>query len=333
MVCALLAGCTSPHAQVEPSIEFTHLPPAGEGSPSKLEGIEGRVVNHQPGQRIVLYARSGRWWVQPFVNQPFTTVWPDSTWKSSTHPGSAYAALLVQPGYQPPPTADALPEKGGPIVALASVEGRKLAAPSSRTLQFSGYEWRMRETPSDPGGTHNDYDSANAWTDDRGYLHMRIAGTPGRWTCAEVNLTRSLGYGSYSFRVRDVSQLEASAVFTMLTWDDTGPQREMDMEISRWGEPTAKNAQFVVQPYHVPANSVRFLAPAGPVTYVLNWEPGRASFQATRGPSQIIAQHAFTSGIPSPGNESIHMNLYVFGNRNPLRHGTEVIVEKFEYLP
>lgn len=333
MVCALLAGCASPHTQVEPSIEFTRLPPAGEGSALKLVAIEGRVANHQAGQRIVLYARSGRWWVQPFANEPFTTVQADFTWKSSTHPGSAYAALLVEPGYQPPATSDALPAKGGPIVASLSVEGAKLAPSDARTLQFSGYEWRTRQTPSDPGGTHNDYDPANAWTDDHGYLHMRIAGTPGHWTCAEVNLTRSLGYGSYSFVVRDVSQLEPSAAFTMLTWDDTGPQREMDMEISRWGEPTSKNAQFVVQPYHVPANSVRFEAPAGRVTYVLNWEPGRASFQATRGTSEIIARHAFTSGIPSPGNESIHMNLYVFGNRNPLWHGTEVIVEKFEYLP
>jgi hypothetical protein len=128
-------------------------------------------------------------------------------------------------------------------------------------------------------------------------------------------------------------------VFSMLTWDDAGPPREMDIEISRWGESTSKNAQFVVQPYHVPANTVRFMTPAGTVSYILSWEPGRASFQAVRGSmpgekSEIVGAHDFTSGIPSPGSETIHMNLYVYANRsNPLRQGTEVVVEKFEYLP
>jgi hypothetical protein len=72
---------------------------------------------------------------------------------------------------------------------------------------------------------------------------------------------------------------------------------------------------------------------------MLRWEPGRASFKAFRGStstweSSAVGEHVFTSGVPPPGNESIHMNLYVFGNTsNPLRHGAEVIIEKFEYLP
>jgi hypothetical protein len=38
--------------------------------------------------------------------------------------------------------------------------------------------------------------------------------------------------------------------------------------------------------------------------------------------------------VPAPGREIIRMNLYVFDNRRfRLDRGTEVIVEKFEYLP
>ena len=33
-----------------------------------MDAMEGRVSNAKPGERIVLYARSGVWWVQP-VNQ------------------------------------------------------------------------------------------------------------------------------------------------------------------------------------------------------------------------------------------------------------------------
>ena len=156
---------------------------------------------------------------------------------------------------------------------------------------------------------------------------------------AEVGLSRSLGYGSYRFVVRDVSQLEPAAVFSIFTWDESGPPREVDIEISRWGETTSKNAQYVIQPYYVPANVIRFMVPAGILTHSLSWEPGRMSFKTVRGSasgtrSSVIAEHAFTSGIPLPGSESIHMNLYVYDNKNnPLKHESEVIIEKFEYLP
>jgi len=84
---------------------------------------------------------------------------------------------------------------------------------------------------------------------------------------------------------------------------------------------------------------VRFTAPAGTLTYTIEWQPGKVRFKTIRGSSpetksNIVAEHVFTSGIPSPGNERIHLNLYAFDNRNnPLRQGAEVIVEKFEFLP
>jgi hypothetical protein len=315
-----------------------------------MEAIEGRVTGAQPGQRIVLFARSGKWWVQPFASQPFTTIErgaagkganDGATWKSSTHPGSAYAALLVDARYHPPPTLSALPEAGGPVLAAATVQGRTPTA--FRTLQFSGYTWEIREAASDPGGSTNFYDPANAWADSGGLLHLRIVKQAGRWISSEVRLSRSLGYGVYRFVVRDVSQLEPAAVFAMFPWDDAGPSREMDIEISRWGEPEDKNAQYVVQPYVVPANTVRFMAPSGTLTYWIDWEPGRVEFKTARGAvsnadskadSNVVADHVFSSGVPSPGTERIHMNLYVYNNQsNPLQRGSEVIVEKFEFLP
>jgi hypothetical protein len=270
------------------------------------------------------------WWVQPLANQPFTEIQPNSVWKNSTHPGSDYGALLVDSSYRPPLTVSALPKKGGPVLAVAEVEG---AAPHSppRTLQFGGYEWEMRETSSDAGGSKNFYDPDNAWADASGALHLRILKRGQEWSSAEVKLTRSLGYGSYEFVVRDVSHLEPAVVFAMFTWDDSAP-REMDIEISRWGEPGDRNAQFVIQPYLVPANTIRFNAPEGTLTYRMDWQPGRAAFRASRGKS-IVAEHVFSSGI-TPGNDRIHMNLYVYGNRrNPLQHESEVIVERFAYLP
>ncbi len=108
-------------------------------------------------------------------------------------------------------------------------------------LTFSGYEWQIRQVPSDRGGA-NDYDPANAWTDESGALHLRIAGTPGRWTSAEVILTRSLGYGTYSFVVRDVSHLEPAVAFGMFTWDDLGVEQN-HREVGRRNQPLGRSRE------------------------------------------------------------------------------------------
>jgi signal transduction histidine kinase len=103
-------------------IEFTSIAVAGAGDPEKLSTIRGRVIGAKPGQQIILYAKGETaWWVQPFANQPFTRIQPDSQWANSTHPGSQYAALLVGPDFHPPLTPDVLPTEG--VLASAITHG------------------------------------------------------------------------------------------------------------------------------------------------------------------------------------------------------------------
>lgn len=123
-LCVLLAVCGARSNNGAPSIEFTRIPLAGEGGPDKQDSIEGRVMGARPGQQIVLYARWGPWYVQPLADQPFTKIEPDSSWRNSTHFGTEYAALLVEPGYHPPATLDALPNGGGGVIAVAITKGR-----------------------------------------------------------------------------------------------------------------------------------------------------------------------------------------------------------------
>jgi hypothetical protein len=113
----------------------------------------------------------------------------------------------------------------------------------------------------------------------------------------------------------------------------------MDVEISRWGEPQDKNGQYVIQPYVVPANTVRFAAPSGTLTHWMDWQAGRVAFKTIRGASasvssNIVAEHVFTSGVASPGNDRIQLRLYVFDTKgHPLQHASEVVIEKFEFRP
>ena len=239
-ICFAICGCSRWQAKPGPSIEFTRVPPADGSGRDKVDIIEGQVIGARPGQQIVLYAKTGTWWVQPLVDEAFTKIQPDSKWINSTHLGTQYAALLVEPGYSPAAEMSVLPTQGTGVLAVASVKGADAGAPVSKILSFSGYDWRIRNAPSDRGGTMNDYDPANAWTDGNGWLHLRITKRSGKWVCAEVSLTRTLGYGTYSFVVRDTSQLEPAGVFGMFTWDYAGDDqnhREMSIEITRWGDP------------------------------------------------------------------------------------------------
>jgi hypothetical protein len=339
---ALLAGCRMRPEAAKPAIEFTRIPPAESERTDKLDIIQGRVSGARPGQQIVLYARTGAWWLQPLSQAPFTRLQADLSWINSTHLGSEYAALLVEPGYRPPTTLEALPEAGGEVIAIATTPGATSGPTTAASLLFSGYEWRVRNAPSSRGDRTNAYDPANAWTDESGALHLRVTRRSGNWSCAEVTLTRNLGYGSYSFVVRDTSHLEPATVFAMFTWDYAGGDqnnREMDIEISQWGDPTSKNGQYVVQPFYVAANVARFLVPAGVLTHGFHWEPGRVTFRTLRGTaadlrSEVINQQVFTSGVPAPGAESVRLALYLYGKgENPIEKDAEVIIEKFAYSP
>jgi hypothetical protein len=336
-----LGGCRFGQNNSGPTIEFTRVPPAASNSSDTLDIIEGRVSGVRAGEQIVLYAKNGMWWLQPTINEEFTKIGPDSTWTNTVHMGADYAVLVVEAGYQPSAKLNELPTPGGGVAAVAVANRGDAGLSPPKRLSFSGYEWRVRDVPSSRGG-NNIYDPRNAWTDSDGALHLKIAMVAGEWTCTEVTLMRNFGYGTYSFVVRDTSKMEPAAVLGMFTWDQSGSDpnnREMDVDVSRWGDPESKNAQFVVQPYYVPANAVRFSVPSGVMTYSIRWEPGRATFRAVAGSggdskARRIIEHVFMSGVPTPGIESARVNLFVLkGAKVPLRNGAEVVIERFEYLP
>jgi hypothetical protein len=340
----LISGCHTQNRVSTPVVEFTTVPPAAQGGRERVNTIAGRVSGARPGQQIVVYARSGPWWVQPWPDKAFIPIKADSTWSTPTHLGFEYAALLVEPGYHPPSTMDTVPVAGGSVIAVSTAKGTgAVQLAPSKPLKFSGYDWHVRTISSDRGGMNNPYDPDNAWTEASGALHLRIKKRAGRWTCAEVVLNRSLGYGTYITVVRDVSHLEPAAVLSLTTFDDWGGEqhfREMDIEASRWGNAASKNnAQYAIQPFYIPGNLAPFIAPSGTLTHVLHWESGRASFKTVRGSSvrpgaPVVAEHVFTSQVPTPGKETFQLLFYVVDSeKSPMQKDTEVVIEKFEYLP
>jgi hypothetical protein len=76
-------------------------------------------------------------------------------------------------------------------IAVVNGQGSTPVPAATKLLHFSGYDWIVRTAASNRSGTRNSFDPANAWTDERGALRLRIAKSQGKWTCAEVKLTRS----------------------------------------------------------------------------------------------------------------------------------------------
>lgn len=154
LLAVLLNGCSRTN-QFQAHIELTIVPPAQRGGGPEMDIISGRVTRASSEQRVVIYARSGAWYVQPYADQPFTEVNADHTWSNTTHLGTEYAALLVEPGYAPPPSAFPLPTPGGAVLAVVVREGRPpfwrswwfltLLALAGVAILAAFYRWRLNE--------------------------------------------------------------------------------------------------------------------------------------------------------------------------------------------
>ena len=150
----VLSGCAFSN-NAGPSIEIVNMPREDPGGVFELDRISGRVTGARSDQLVVLYARSGDWYVQPYADQPFTRLEADSTWSSETHLGTEYAALLVDPGYVPVPRTVTLPSTGGGVVAIDVVDGRPpfwrtwwfrlLMVMVGLLALFALYRWRVHQ--------------------------------------------------------------------------------------------------------------------------------------------------------------------------------------------
>jgi len=150
-----MIGCGVKQPTNKPSIEVTRIPDAEVGGGPALQIITGRVTGARAEDRVVLFARSGEWYVQPFIDQPYTKIQDDSTWSNSTHLGTEYAALLVTPGYVPPTVTSELPKAHENVLAVVTVDG---TPPFWKTRWFRTslvlfaicallalYRWRLHE--------------------------------------------------------------------------------------------------------------------------------------------------------------------------------------------
>lgn len=226
------------------------------------------------------------------------------------------------------------------LVATAALAAGKPGYPTQIT--WSGRTWQVKSSQSKVGPGPNYFSASpeNVWVDAAGRLHLRITLRNGRWSCAEVIGTQTLGYGTYVFEIASpVADLDRNVVLGLFTWNDKPAyaHREIDVEFARWGnaaDPT--NAQYVVQPYDVAGHLHRLTqpSPAAPTVHGFTWRPGRIDFAS----SDLLAwDHDWSyvgSDVPRSGGERVRLNLWLFGGASPANgQEVEVVVTGFTFTP
>jgi hypothetical protein len=84
------------------AITSEELPFDRIGGPETSTFIEGKVSAPDPTKyKVVIYALTDMWYVQPLIAEPFTSVGPDGSWSAWIHTGRDYAALLVDESFSP----------------------------------------------------------------------------------------------------------------------------------------------------------------------------------------------------------------------------------------
>ena len=241
----------------------------------------------------------------------------------------------------------------GDDIAIAQVNGG--FDKSKRVITFSEYTWLVKSSGNSKTGTFapgNNYFSdsrKNVWVDRNGWLHLKITNKNGKWYCAEVTLTKSLGYKKYIFQVNSrVDQFHPNVVGGLFTYlDGTDHSEEIDIEFSKWGNSkNVNNTQYSIQPSDILGNTQSFGIDmnGNESTHVFDWKPGKVDFACYRGHysstptdgTMVINEWNYSGkDVPIDINGKIHINLWLFrrGQINPDDHPeAELVIKSFQAL-
>lgn len=302
------------------------------------DSVRGSVNIPLPtGDRVVLWAKTDRWYIQPTTAKPYTVIRNDSRWSNFTNPWSRIVALLVDSSYLPGTVREEHPSDGTGVVDWDEYPARS----PDRYIDWSSFRWRVKQGAlTGPGPNAFSDDTANVRVDQDGRLHLGIDYRDGVWYCAEIVLDHALGYGVYTFRLDSrVDNLNYNTIFAGFLFDTSG--QEFDMEFSQFLA-NPHNAQFVVQPWYLPGNIEFYDMPDSTQTsFSIDWRADHITFASWRGyadvpePNTLLHTWTYTgANIPTPSDARVRFNLYLANGDPPSQgHEDEVVVASFGYSP
>ncbi|NEW81212.1 MAG: hypothetical protein GZ094_02445 [Mariniphaga sp.] len=226
---------------------------------------------------------------------------------------------------------------------------------TGRIISFSGYNWLVKSSSATisgtaaPGNNYYSDSTENVWTDKNGWLHLKITNRNNRWYCAEVTLTKSLGYKKYIFQVNGrIDLFHPNVVVGLFSYlDGTDNAEEIDIEFSKWGVSNNANMlHYAIQPSNISGNTQSFGIDlnVNASTHVFDWKPEKVAFASYQGyhssvptdNTMVISTWNYTDkDIPIDLNGKIHINLWLFQREmiDPNdRPEAELVIKSFQAL-
>ncbi len=212
-------------------------------------------------------------------------------------------------------------------------------------IYFSDYVWKVKHhirNTMGPGPNYWSASSNNVWVDESGHLHLKITKKKGRWYASEVQLDQPMGYGTYKFTVdlpeKSLDRNVVLGLFNYLT-----DRKEFDVEVTKWGENSPTNIQFVVQPSEQDENIKRF--PLNPTegtkkVFSYTWTREELIFRCENCANEsctekdLLEKWKYRGEPPPRGDLITHINLWLLDGKPPTDgKEVEVIVEDFAFSP
>lgn len=259
---------------------------------------------------VFIYVPGYGWVTKPTCAQPLTTIQPNGSWSAGINTGAGdiyatrVAALLVGTNYN-------LSCVEGLACLPTNIYAQAIAktvvtrpAPGVRFLNFSGYDWAVKNSAAvtGPGPNYFSDSTNNVWID-----------TNGLFTWSDDP--------AYTYREIDVE---------CARWGWAG-----DPDNSQFVVQPYDAANHLVR-YRTPAGQPHS-------THLFVWQTNRVDYQALRGSyaaspvaSNIIATWSFTNAaaVPRSGDENMRFNLWLFQGSPPTDNNeAEVVIKSFNYVP
>ena len=213
---------------------------------------------------------------------------------------------------------------------------------AQKTVSFAGMDWFVRNGNGGPGPNQWSDADDQVWVDGNGDLHLTIRKIGDTWYCSEIYAQQSLGYGTYQFYVDSpLENYDPQIVVGLFTYEDD--QHEIDVEFSKWGNPSNPSGWYTVQPPPYSSDNQQYFdlnLTGAYSTHLFEWNNSSIFFQSYHGhypilpsASYLINEWNYTgSQIPNAGNERLHLNFWLFQGQTPTnQQDAELIIKRVFY--
>mgnify|MGYP002621505647 CR=1 FL=1 len=216
------------------------------------------------------------------------------------------------------------------------------------SIIFSGYKWYIKDSQgryTGPGKNYFSKSADNVHVDEEGKLHLKIVQRNERWFAAEVRLSRSMGFGRYTFVLDKLPQpLDKDAVIGLFIYDEkdtSNHHNEIDIEFSKWGKEKALNSQYVIQPFEDKAMRFNFDL-SRPSKHIIEIRKTSICFKSTylepvHPDSALEPEREWkfkTSKAYVSGAEKASINYWLYQKTEPASlKDIEVIIKSFSFKP